>query len=80
MDVKLDIRVDETLDVPIYRQVASAITGEVKKGHLEYGAQLPTVRQLAAKLNIARGTIKRAYDELENSGVISKTRGKGTFV
>lgn len=80
MDVKLDIKVDETLDVPIYRQVASAITGEVKKGHLEYGAQLPTVRQLAAELNIARGTIKRAYDELENSGVISKTRGKGTFV
>ncbi|MBQ2227947.1 MAG: GntR family transcriptional regulator, partial [Firmicutes bacterium] len=58
MDVTIDIKVDENLDVPIYRQVASAITGEVKKGHLEYGAQLPTVRQLSAELNIARGTIK----------------------
>ncbi|MBQ1475839.1 MAG: GntR family transcriptional regulator, partial [Firmicutes bacterium] len=80
MDAKIDIKVDENLDVPIYRQVAGAITGEIKKGHLEYGMQLPTVRQLAAQLNIARGTIKRAYDDLESSGVISKTRGKGTFV
>ena len=80
MDVTIDIKVDENLDVPLYRQVAGAITGEIKKGHLDYGTQLPTVRQLAAQLNIARGTIKRAYDDLESSGVISKTRGRGTFV
>ena len=76
----MKIRVDENLDIPIYRQVASAITGEIKKGQLEYGYQLPTVRQLADELGIARGTIKRAYDDLEDTGMISKTRGKGTFV
>ena len=76
----MNIKVDENLDVPIYRQVASSITGAIKRGELEYGQQLPTVRQLAADLNIAKGTIKRAYDDLEATGVISKARGKGTFV
>ena len=76
----MNIKIDENLDVPIYRQVAGAITGEIKKGELEYGHQLPTVRQLANELNIAKGTIKRAYDDLEATGMISKTRGKGTFV
>ncbi len=76
----MKLTIDETLDVPIYRQVAGGITGDIKSGRLAYGAQLPTVRQLASDLNIARGTIKRAYDELEAQGVISKTRGRGTFV
>ena len=76
----MKIAVDENLDIPIYRQVAGAITGEIKKGQLEYGYQLPTVRQLADELGIAKGTIKRAYDDLEATGMISKTRGRGTFV
>lgn len=76
----MKIKIDENLDIPIYRQVASAITREIKRGDLEYGHQLPTVRQLADELGIARGTIKRAYDDLEATGMISKARGKGTFV
>ena len=76
----MKIAVDENLDIPIYRQVAGAITGEIKKGQLEYGHKLPTVRQLADELGIAKGTIKRAYDDLEATGMISKTRGRGTFV
>lgn len=80
MNGKMNIRIDENLDIPLYRQVAGAITGEIKQGRLPYGYQLPTVRKLADGLGIARGTVKRAYDELETTGMISKTRGKGTFV
>ena len=32
------------------------------------------------ELGIARGTVKRAYDELERSGLIEKAQGRGTFV
>jgi DNA-binding transcriptional regulator YhcF (GntR family) len=52
----------------------------VKKGDLTAGEQLPTVQDLTEQLRIARGTVKRAYDELERLGVVEKVQGRGTFV
>lgn len=44
------------------------------------GTRLPTVRELAADLNMAVNTVARAYRELESAGVV-ETRGRfGTFV
>ncbi|MGI6178228.1 MAG: GntR family transcriptional regulator [Eubacterium sp.] len=73
-------RVDTSLDIPIYRQIVDVITADIKSGKLPAGAQLPTVRDLADTLGIARGTIKRSYDELESIGIVEKIRGRGTFV
>lgn len=73
-------RVDTSLDIPIYRQIVDVITADIKSGRLPAGTQLPTVRDLADSLGIARGTIKRSYDELESIGIVEKIRGRGTFV
>jgi hypothetical protein len=35
---------------------------------------------LAAQTGISQGTVKHAYDMLEQAGIITKTRGSGTFV
>jgi DNA-binding transcriptional regulator YhcF (GntR family) len=44
------------------------------------GSRLPTIRQLAADLGIAAGTVARAYRELEAAGIIV-TRGRhGTHI
>lgn len=52
----------------------------VRDGRLAPGARLPTVRQLAAELELAPNTVARAYRELEPAGII-ETRGRqGTFV
>ena len=67
-------------DIPIYQQLVDVIVTHVKNGSLPYDTRLPTVRDLAAQLNVARGTVKRAYDELEQRGVITKVQGRGTFV
>ncbi|NCB03911.1 MAG: GntR family transcriptional regulator [Clostridia bacterium] len=72
--------VDPASETPIYRQVSDAVTAAVTGGQLKPGDKLPTVRELASQLGIARGTIKRAYDELEGRGVIEMTQGRGTFV
>ncbi len=72
--------INPELDVPIYRQLVDAIRTAVKKGELVSGQQLPTVQEMTQKLGIARGTIKRAYDELERAGVVEKVQGRGTFV
>jgi len=66
--------------IPIYQQLVDMILAQVKNGTLPADTQLPTVRTLAEQLNVARGTVKRAYDELERRGVISKVQGRGTFV
>lgn len=67
-------------DIPIYQQLVDVIVTHVKNGSLPHDTRLPTVRDLAAQLNVARGTVKRAYDELEQRGVITKVQGRGTFV
>ena len=73
-------KVNTDLDVPIYRQLVDSIHSAVKRGDLTAGQQLPTVQELTEQLSIARGTVKRAYDELERIGVVEKVQGRGTFV
>ena len=73
-------RVDPTLEVPIYQQLVDKVRSGVRMGTLLPGQQLPTVQELSQSLGIARGTIKRAYDELEHLGVLEKIQGRGTFI
>ena len=73
-------QINPQLDIPIYQQLVDTIRTAVKKGILAPNQQLPTVSELSEKLGIARGTIKRAYDELERSGIVDKAQGRGTFV
>ncbi len=73
-------QINTELDIPIYQQLVDAIRAAVKKGNLAANAQLPTVQELSARLGVARGTIKRAYDELERIGLVEKVQGRGTFV
>ena len=47
---------------------------------LQPGDRLPPLRQLAADLGLAVGTVARAYRELESAGLISSRRGGGTRV
>jgi len=72
--------INPQLDIPIYQQLVDNIRTEVKQGKLEDGQQLPTVQELAQSLGLAKGTIKRAYDELEHLGLIEKVQGRGTFI
>lgn len=73
-------QVNPELDIPIYRQLVDSIRVAIKKNSLTAGQQLPTVQELTQILGVARGTVKRAYDELERIGLVEKVQGRGTFV
>ncbi|MGS2614161.1 GntR family transcriptional regulator [Micromonospora sp. LZ34] len=74
------ITVDQDSSVPPYEQVRGQLAELVGDGRLPVGTRLPTVRQLAADLNLAANTVARAYRELEAAGLL-ETRGRhGTFV
>ena len=74
------IQVDPASPTPPYEQIRGQIAIMIEAGTLAAGAQLPTIRQLAADLGLAANTVARAYRELELEGhVISRVR-HGTTV
>lgn len=65
---------------PRYLAIANAIARDVGSGKLPPGAQLPTHRDLADRLQVTVGTISRAYAEAKRRGLITGEVGRGTFV
>lgn len=74
------ISIEKESGLSIYQQLVDQIVRKIQNGELLAGQKLPTVRELADELGIARGTVKHAYEELEHKGAIKMTRGRGTFV
>jgi DNA-binding transcriptional regulator YhcF (GntR family) len=61
-------------------QLTSQVQEAVKAGTLAAGTRLPTVRALAAQLDVAPYTIARAYRQLEDLSVIETHGRNGTIV
>jgi GntR family transcriptional regulator len=74
------ITVDDSNPTPPFEQIRSQLAGLISVGTLPHGERLPTVRQLAADLRLAPGTVARAYSALEADGLIETRRGGGTRV
>lgn len=69
-----------TSDKPVYLQIAERITKSVLSAEFRPGEQLPTVRQLAMHAAVNPNTVQRAYQELENDGIIIVRGTLGRFV
>lgn len=67
-------------NMPLYEQIVALYIQNIQSGLWPPGTKLPTVRHLAAENKLAHGTVKHAYDVLEQQGYIEKTQGRGTFV
>jgi GntR family transcriptional regulator len=76
----VDITINLTDGVPIYRQIVNQVKYLVASGLLRPGEELPPIRTLALQLKVTPNTIVKAYGELESSGVIQKRQGSGTTV
>ncbi len=76
----MDITINLTDGVSIYRQIVNQVKYLVASGLLQPGEELPPIRTLALQLKVTPNTIVKAYDELEIAGVIQKRQGSGTFV
>jgi len=76
----VDITINLTDGVPIYRQIVNQVKYLVASGLLQPGEELPPIRTLALQLKVTPNTIVKAYGELETSGIVHKRRGSGTFV
>jgi len=74
------ITVDLALPIAPYEQIRAQLADLIRAGQLPGDERLPPVRQLAADLGLAAGTVARAYRELEQAGLLTSRRGGGTRV
>ncbi|MFV2088799.1 GntR family transcriptional regulator [Micromonospora sp. LOL_021] len=65
---------------PPYEQLRRQLVELIRYRALAPGDRLPPVRQLAADLGLAAGTVARTYRELEVAGLVTSRRGGGTRV
>lgn len=77
---RLRVALDDASERSIYEQIVAQITEAVATGVLRPGERLPTVRQLADELDIAPGTVARAYSELERQNLVVTEGARGTRV
>ena len=74
------VRIDADSPVPPFEQLRVQLSALIRAGELAAGSNLPTVRQLAADLELAKNTVVRAYRSLEQEGLVSADRRHGTTV
>src|SRR6187549_1428197 len=74
------INISQTDARPMYQQIMEQIRARIAAGDWPAGKELPSIRALAAALSVSVITIKRAYLDLENEGVIVTRHGKRSFV
>jgi DNA-binding LacI/PurR family transcriptional regulator len=73
-------KVDKKSAEPIYRQVVNHIKSDMDRGALTPGRQLPPEPELAEIYGVSRITIRKVLTQLSNEGLVSRRKGKGTFV
>ena len=78
MSVNINILPQGTL--AIYEQIVMQLKNAIVTGELNPGEALPSIRSLAADLQVSVITTKRAYEELEKEGLIRSVAGKGFYV
>ena len=70
------VSIDEQDSRPIYQQIVSQVREQVSQSLLAPGDELPSVRELSDSLGINMHTVRRAYVELRDQGIISMRLGR----
>lgn len=71
------IRIDLDDARPLEDQIAAGLRQALAQGGVGAGADLPSVRQLAADLGVHWNTVARAYRRLADEGLLTVRRGRG---
>lgn len=74
----MNIHIDKSKKIPLYRQIAEQIQAQIVSGEIPEGFRFPSERQLADALGVNRTTILNAYKELKADGLMDSHVGRGT--
>jgi GntR family transcriptional regulator len=76
----IEFHLDGRSGLSPYQQLVQQVRHALRLGVLREGDQLPTVKEVVAKLAINPNTVLKAYRELEYLGLVAPRPGVGTFV
>ncbi len=72
--------IDRHSPVPLYYQLQEWLIDQIESGTWRPGDMLPAERELQDEFELSRTTVRQAIQELENRGLVTRYRGRGTFV
>jgi GntR family transcriptional regulator len=76
----LEFHLDPKSGVSYYVQLIQQVRQALMVGILRSGDQLPTVKEVVARVAVNPNTVLRAYRELEHDGLVVSRPGVGTFI
>lgn len=80
MTIPTTWKLDQHSNVPLNVQLREHIRWSIASGEIPPGSLLPPIRELAQVLGISLNTVKAAYRDLQQSGLLMSRRGFGTAV
>jgi GntR family transcriptional regulator len=76
----MQVAPDPESPVPLFHQISEALRYRIAVGDLRPGDPLPSIRVAAESLGVHFLTVRKAYQSLEQDGLIRSQRGVGTWV
>lgn len=76
----MDLILLQSGDKPYYEQIYDQLASQIVNHELEANFCLPSIRVVAKELNISIITVKKAWEILEENGLIYTRAGLGCFV
>jgi len=76
----IDVQLDRSTPVPLYHQLKEWLATRIIAGEFSPGDQLPGELELCGRFGLSRGVVRQAFSELRQEGLVSRERGRGTFV
>ncbi|MGH2867267.1 MAG: GntR family transcriptional regulator, partial [Solirubrobacteraceae bacterium] len=73
-------RIDRTSPVPFYFQLARLLQDEITTGRWQTGERIASEPAICEHFDVSRSTVRQALLTLENEGLLSREKGRGTFV
>lgn len=64
---------------PAYRVLRDQLRADIAAGRYPHGTRLPTESELVARLGLSRQTVRRAFQDLVASGLVTRVPGRGTY-
>jgi GntR family transcriptional regulator/MocR family aminotransferase len=77
---ELLVELDRSRPRGLRAQLEQRLRDAIRAGRLRPGSRLPSSRALAADLQVTRGVVVAAYDQLAAEGYLATRQGRGTIV
>lgn len=74
------ININSISGVPLHRQIYEEVRRGILSGRLAKGKRVPSTREMAKQVGVARATVTMAYDYLLGEGYFEAYPGSGTYV